>query len=317
MRAVIYAIFVVVVTSIGPFASAQEIGAKALPALHTLWDYSDPAGTRERFQAIKRTAQLSGDDEYYLSLLTQIARTYGMEGQFTSAHSILDIVQPRLNASTPVARVNYLLERGRAFRSAGEIKKSLPLFENAFELADSIGQSYLAIDAAHMMALVVESRDDRMEWNRLGLRLADSSDDPRAINWAGSINNNLGWDYHEQGEYDSALAAFERAVAVREQQGDPNRLRIARWCVARCLRSLSRIDEALAIQTALLKEYTQEGTRDGYVFEELAELYLLKNDSATAATHFADAYRELSQDTSLMSGEAERMARMKRLAGLE
>lgn len=317
MRVLMYAILVGLALLTGLSANAQDDGAEALPPLHTLWDYFDPAGTRERFEAIKGRAQTSGDTDYYLSLLTQIARTYGMEGQFRSAHSILDIVEPRLNAETPLARINYLLERGRAFRSAGEAKTARPLFLSAFALADSIGQSYLAIDAAHMMALVEDDQEERMRWSRRGLHLAETSDDPRAINWIGSISNNLGWDYHDRGEYDSALAAFERAVSVREQQGDPQRLQIARWSVGRCLRSLNRLDEALTIQIALLDEHTQAGARDGYVFEELAELYLLQGDSATAADYFGEAYRELSQDSSLMASEPERMARMKQLGGIQ
>ena len=47
--------------------------------------------------------------------------------------------------------------------------------------------------------------------------------------------------------------------------------RIARWCVARCLRSLDRTEEALAEQQALAAELEAIGETDAYVAEEIAE----------------------------------------------
>ncbi len=298
-------------------SSAQDNAAEALPPLHTIWDYDDPAGTRERFDAICPEAEASGNKEYYLSLLTQIARTHGLEGQFDTAHALLDSVETQLSDNLPVATVNYLLERGRTFRSGGEVDKSVSLFERAYALADSTGQDYLAVDAAHMAALAVDNPDERMRWNQRGIKLAQRSDDPRTVNWLGSINNNIGWDYHDRGEYDSALAAFERALEAHQKQGDLQRLQVARWCVARCLRSLDRVNEALTIQMALLKEHQQQGTSDGYVFEELGELHLMKNDSTMAAGFFKEAYSQLSQVRWMMENESKRLARIKRQAGLE
>lgn len=53
-------------------------------------------------------------------------------------------------------------------------------------------------------------------------------------------------------------------------------MRIARWCVACCLRSLGRLEAALAQQRALEAEHAAAGTRDGYVEEEPDEgLWLL------------------------------------------
>jgi len=45
---------------------------------------------------------------------------------------------------------------------------------------------------------------------------------------------------------------------------------IAKWSVARCLRSLGRHDEALAILEALEREGRAAGKPDPYVDEEIA-----------------------------------------------
>ena len=43
----------------------------------------------------------------------------------------------------------------------------------------------------------------------------EASDDPQVRRWLGSILNNLGWDLHDSGWPDEALAVFERAVEAR------------------------------------------------------------------------------------------------------
>jgi len=51
--------------------------------------------------------------------------------------------------------VRYLLERGRTFNSAGEKDRARPLFVQAWEIAGAAGLEGLAVDAAHMVPIVV------------------------------------------------------------------------------------------------------------------------------------------------------------------
>jgi tetratricopeptide (TPR) repeat protein len=90
-------------------------------------------------------------------------------------------------------------------------------------------------------------------------------------------------------------------------------VRIARWCVARALRALGRLDEALSIQETLLGEWARGGGEDGYVSEELGELWLEKGRMDLARPHFQEAFRILSQDTWLAEQEPARLARLKSL----
>jgi tetratricopeptide (TPR) repeat protein len=142
------------------------------------------------------------------------------------------------------------------------------------------------------------------------LDYAEKSPQPRAQKWLASLYNNLGWTYHDLKQYDRALELFQKALTWREQQGDPTTIRIARWCVGRTLRSLNRVDEALAIQRALRNELQETGGKDGYVQEELGECLLLQG-SAEAQEHFALAYQILSQDPWLSENEPVRLERLK------
>lgn len=279
-----------------------------------LWDYEHPAETETRFREL--TLQAESDPSYYAQLLTQIARAQGLQRHFDEAHQTLNSVQAMLTDELPTASIRYLLERGRVFNSSKKPQQSKPLFLEAWEQALNAGEDGYAVDAAHMLAIVESSPEQQMAWNLKALNLAETSSQPRAQKWRGSLYNNIGWTYHDTGEYENALAIFQKALEWREQQGDARTTFIARWCVARALRSLGRIDEALEIQRGLLKAIEAGAPSDGYVYEELGELLLLKNDDQ-AAHFFNLAYTALAQDDWFATNEALRLERLKTLGNLQ
>lgn len=287
-----------------------------LPDFDSMWNYYAPDSTRVEFEKILPLAVKSGNQSYHLQLLTQIARTYGLEGKFDSANECLDEVEQKMTDELPLVKVRYLLERGRTFRSSGEVEKSVPLFEESYNLSKKISADNFTVDAAHMMAIAVKDFDEKMKWNLIGLKTAEESSDKKAQRWKGSLYNNIGWDYHDKKEYEKALDMFQKALNFREEQGKEREIDIAKWCVARCFRSLGRIDESLAIQSELYDKIQHGAPTDGYVYEELGELYLIKNDSTKAQRFFAQAYTVLSKDNWMMENETERMERMKKLGNI-
>lgn len=281
-----------------------------LPDFDALWDYNDPAGTEQRFRALTPLAETAGGS-YYVEWLTQVARTQGLQRQFEAAQHTLDQAEALLAPSLHRAYVRVLLERGRVFRSAQNVTAARPLFLEALRLAEAHGEESLAVDAAHMLG-IIGSPEEQMAWNLRALALAEQATDPQARQWRGSLYNNIGWTYHETGEYDRALDMFEKAVAFRGEQGDAGKIRIARWCVARCLRSLGRLEEALAQQQALVLEDAD----DGYIHEEMGECLLALGRADEARPAFAQAYALLSQDPWLVAEQKSRLDRLRTLAGL-
>lgn len=273
-----------------------------------LWDFNDPAASAERFRI--RLAELAETDPAHAALRTQLARALGLQRQFADGHILLDMLAAMPLA--PEAAIRLLLERGRLYNSSGDPEQARPYFQEAWEQAMIHGADALAIDAAHMLAIVAPPAE-QLAWNLKALDLADRSAHPRAQRWRASLYNNLGWTYHDQGDFATALDYFERGVALRRQQGQAREEQIARWCVGRALRSLGRLAEALAIQRALLAEYEASGEPDGYVFEELAECLLLSVNPVAARPYFAAAYAELARDAWLMKQEPARLARLAEL----
>jgi len=286
------------------------------PDIRKVWDFDQPAESRQRFQALK--ARFAGDEHAFfrLELDTQIARSHGLAGEFDQAHAVLDSVETALAGAPPIVRLRYLLERGRAFNSSGRAEDAAPLFLEAWQLGREAGEHGLAVDAAHMMA-IVEKNPASLEWNERAIAHAEETQDPKALDWLGSLYNNSGWSHHDMGNFARALELWEKALAWHgERNPGSDRERIARYMVGRGMRSLERFDDALAVQSALLSDIETQGLeQDGYVYEEIAECLLALNRSAEAAIAFGQAYDLLAKDEWLAANEQERLERMKSLAG--
>src|SRR2546430_17467218 len=106
-----------------------------LPDFDKLWDFAHPDETERKFRAILPQAREANDPSYLAQLLTQIARTQGLQQQFREAHRTLDEVESILTDDLKLARVRCRLEQGRVFNSSGDRVRAMARFAKAFGLA--------------------------------------------------------------------------------------------------------------------------------------------------------------------------------------
>lgn len=282
------------------------------PDLDLLWDFDDPAQSEARF----RDASGRASGSARLECLTQIARAQGLQRRFDEANATLDEVEQAIHAQDPAAlprvRVRYLLERGRVLNSSGRAEEARPHFIEAFDRALLDEDDAMGVDAAHMVAIAADG-DFAILWNERALALAESSKHAKAREWRGSLLNNLGWTRHGKGEFAAALDLFERALDARREQGKAKPIGIARWCVARCLRSLGRTEEALDAQQELERDLASAGEHDGFVSEEIGECLLTLGREDEARQHFARAHDLLAKDPWFGEREPARLARLREL----
>ncbi|HZO72955.1 MAG TPA: tetratricopeptide repeat protein [Ktedonobacteraceae bacterium] len=284
-----------------------------------LWDYEHPERTEAAFRQLLPQAAHNNNPSYYLQLLTQIARTQGLQRQFVEAHATLDKVEEQLSPDLITPTIRYRLERGRVFNSSGQPEEAQQRFQQAWELACMHEEeAFFAIDAAHMLAIAANSFTEKVHWNNIALQAAEAATDEKARHWCGSLYNNLGWTYHDQGEYERALHYFHKALQWQQEHGTARNRRIARWCVGRTLRSLQHTAEALALQQELLIAVEKSGeVQDGYIFEEIAECLLATGQVSESRAYFAQAHASLSQDPWLVAQEPARLQRLKQLGEQE
>ena len=280
-----------------------------LPNIDLLWDYSNPVATESKMLDILSMAETSGDIDYMVQLLTQVARAQGLQCKLEKAHQTLDRVQTILNPEHAVSSIRYLLERGRIYKLDEKSGTAKSYFQQAWSMACEMEQEFYAIDSAHMLANC-EKGDTALMWNEQAIKRAETSEDRRAKEWFGILYKNRGWIHHRMGNFDKALEQFKRALEWVGGQDSRQAVRSAKWAVARTLRSLQRVTEAYEMQKELLSEYEDTGETNPYVLEELGECLLLIGHFNVARPFFAMAYEEFSKDERFRSKESLRLARL-------
>jgi hypothetical protein len=273
----------IIVSMVGP---AQAID------LDPLWDFQDPALSEKRFRAALTGA--SADDRIILQ--TQIARTYGLRRDFTTAREVLVSIEGEVAGASPEAQARYHLELGRthasathdaASRTAANRANARTRFQRAFDIAERAQLDYLAIDALHMMPFVETEPSKQIEWNERAVAFAERSSQPDARRWLGSLRNNIGYAKHLAGDYEGALREFRLSRAAFEAAGRVKQVRTADWMIAWTLRAQKKHAEALAIQLQLERDWLAAGETDPYVYEELEILYRAMGNQAEAERYAA------------------------------
>lgn len=298
-----------VLLALGGLLMSSSASASDLPSPRPLWDFDDPVVSEQRF--VDAAATATGDTIWLYE--TQRARALGLQRRFDDASGVLDAVDAHVPEGPSELRAWAELERGRIVRSAGDPTGARVWFERALATARAVDHDPLAVDAAHMIAIVAPGQEG-LDWNLQAIAMARESPHPDARRWLGSLLNNTGWSLHDLHRYDEALALFQQALAYHQEAGSEGATLIARWTVGRCLRSLGRLDEALALQHELMHHYELRGGGDGYVFEELGELLLARGQPGDAGPWFARAHAALSQDPWMVANEPERLQRLAELS---
>jgi tetratricopeptide (TPR) repeat protein len=247
------------------------------------WDFSDAVGSEARF--LEKMKSASQDE--VLILKTQVARTYGIRGQFEVALEILRELEPDIACASLEAKVRFYLESGRAICSPAHSletqthdvrERARPLYVSAFEIAKEARLDGLAVDALHMMAMVDIEPEKQLEWDLKALAYVEGSDQPEAKKWEASLRHNAGYALQLAGRYVEALSQFERALQLREIEGHSTNIRVGRFMIAKTMRLMGRLDGALTIQL----ELDQLSPPSIFSLQELEVLYRALGDESRA-----------------------------------
>ena len=228
--------------------------------LDQLWDFTDPAGSEQRLKDAAREQRSA--PEARAELETQVARAMGLQSRFDEARRMLG----RIIFDSPPVSSRVLLELGRILNSSGNPLDAIAHLTSARATAQHAGLTFLEIDALHMLAIA--DHNNAAHWTEEALALLDLTDDERTQRWSVTLHNNLGWHLHDAANYDEALTQFSLALGAAARFGTADQRFAARWAYARCLRSLGRTVEALALQ----QELTAERPEDASALKELALL---------------------------------------------
>jgi len=280
------------------------------------------------------------DKSVHIQALSQMALVSALQKKFTLAHEILDKAQDQVNPNDDLATVRLLLERGRVFQQqvyAGLQSKQVEeveaynaqarsYFKLAYQLSAQCGFDRFSIDAAHMIAIMQPGIEDKIQWNQRAIDIIEKTEESVARSWGGSLYNNLGQNYFDNGQYEKSLEAYQKSLECRQDQQDVSNSLFAKWTVARSLRMLDRCDEALVMQLELEQVYGDASDSDylgmnpdifiltrGFVFQELAEIYKVLGDVEKTRHYAQIALDDLSGNTMITTTSPDQLNRLQNI----
>lgn len=185
--------------------------------LNTLWDFSQPALSEQRF----RDAMVTASDDQRLILHTQIARSHGLRRDFAKARELLNVIAPQVTgpqaSASAQAQARWWLEWGRSYASAthkqaaltdDDRRTAIQAFERAATIAQAAALDALTIDALHMLPFALTDTSQQQAATERALALSLQSTQTEARRWEGALRNNLGYAAHQRGDYGQALQQF-------------------------------------------------------------------------------------------------------------
>jgi tetratricopeptide (TPR) repeat protein len=283
-----------------------------LPNFDKLWDYGNPASTGAKFREILPAARQAGNADYLAQLMTQIARTESLQGNFDKSDSILDEVKPILTNDLAVARARYLLERGRIKNSAGTPELAVPIFAEAYDVATKAGATRHAIDALHMLGIAATTPKQQIEWNLKAIAEAEAHPDQKGWLWA--LYNNIGESYAKLADFRNARVYFAKLADYQKaRQGEADMY---------TLKDLAKMDSLMgdpeasrSVMQPILDALLAKGSDDGSIRAELADALYALGRHAEAQLHFAKAYELLSAEDWFTKNEPDNLRRYRELSG--
>jgi len=199
--------------------------------LDQLWNFGDPAASEARFRAAMVEEMYDVDEQ--AELATQLGRAIGVQGRFEEADALLD----GIDDDEPTVGVRILLERGRVLNAGGRAAMAVPLLEQAAELADHLGEEFLAVDALHMLSIADPGNAE--VWMRSGLEYASSAHDERTKRWMIALHAGLGSFLRGKKRLTEAMVEFQLAEQWAERLGTERQKALAREAITECGKALA------------------------------------------------------------------------------
>jgi tetratricopeptide (TPR) repeat protein len=279
-------------------------------ALDDCWDYADPAGSEERLRAW--LTDHAGDVVQAAEARTQVARALVLQRRFREGHAELDLVEAVLADLPDRVRARYHLERGRTQRDEGDEDAACVAFHAAWRDAESDGDEGLAVDAAHMIALVTQL-EEAERWVELAVARARSAAEPRVRRWAFTLAKNHAHRVLESGRPEESLPWLDRAEEAADSFERFDLKRSVSCGRARAWRLLGRLEDAEELARETLAASDTGERVIGFLHEELGEILYARGDVEAAAPHLRAAVEAHEKDPWFGPTEAERLERLRRL----
>ncbi|MEO0570189.1 MAG: tetratricopeptide repeat protein [Bacteroidota bacterium] len=195
---------------------------------------------------------------------------------------ILDNLDDSLHPET----ISYLInQKGTIYRNLSKFTRALQLHQSALELAQDINNKEFEVYSLNMIGVDYRRTDaikTSLDYNQKALEVAESIENP-SIHIKRNINvalNSIGNLYKLLGQYDLAIAQFERAFKLEGQLENKLGLAINNQNIGDCLEQKGDLEGALAQYQKALALNEEINNSYGKVFSKngIAQVHLKRKN---------------------------------------
>ena len=133
---------------------------------------------------------------------------------------------------------------GSLARTLMRLDLAADLFNQAIDLAQEQGNDRAVFVNSLRLAHVIQWKRDFAESNRcFGALIAQVNHDPELARFVDFTYQHAGKNAFDQGDYVTALGCFRKALAIREEKGDPSLIESTQHAIAVTLQRMDVDDE--------------------------------------------------------------------------
>ncbi|MFH1373668.1 MAG: tetratricopeptide repeat protein [bacterium] len=199
-----------------------------------------PAALKQ-YLAVVDKARVEFNRSVEVEGLSQVARMKLILDDKKDGRGWLEKATEKATDSDPMGWSRYLGVRGRFEWKDNDLPTARETFLGMYEYCNANSLWGRAVDAAHMIAIVVESPEEQIEWGRRGIEAAEAGD---VGNWLGPLWNNLAGTYYELKQFDSTLQCYLKAREYHWRHSGEAAKLFADYHVGMTYRLLEKYDEA-------------------------------------------------------------------------
>ena len=274
----------------GENMTAKELLEKADNTFHSR-KYVE---SRDIYLQSSKKAEIEKDNASLTETYSQIARSYLIVEEKEEGRRWLNKAAAIASENEPLGWSRFLGVRGRFVWKDDDLEKAVNTFKEMYEYCSKNKLHDRAIDATHMMAIIVPA-EEQVEWAEKGIAEAEAGN---VSGWLGPLWNNLGATYEDLKRYDKAVEAYLKAREYHWLYGDEMNKLIADWAVGHAYRLTGNFETAAKwIRPVLAWCERIEATEFiGWSCKELAEVELSNGNFKEACDYLIRAEKYLKAE---------------------
>lgn len=246
-----------------------------------LFNASDYEQAKKLYENCVEKALGESDVSTEVQAYSQLARISSGAGDLENAKLWLAKAQAKATDKQPLAWSQYLGARGRYELKSSGPEAALKTFEAMYDYCSKNKLHQRAIDATHMIAIVVPP-EEQVAWARKGIAEAEAG---KFNEWLGPLWNNLGATFEDLKQFDQAIEAYLKARNYHWQFGAEINKLIADWAVGHAYRLAGKYEEAQQWLRPVIAWAERLGNKEylGWALNDLAEITAAQGNAKEAA----------------------------------